>query len=535
MLRFSIQTPRWQSRAPWYSNLLPHCTSECVENCGSHYADGGLADFPAVIVEFAAARVTFTDDTGEEEDEMAAYDAIIIGTGQAGPALARRAAGSGMKVAVIERGRFGGTCINTGCTPTKTLVASAYAAHVARRGADYGFSTGEVKIDMERVKARKDYVVGLSSRGVEQSLKSLENCRVYEGHARFVSPREVQVGAEILNSDRIFINVGARAAVPEIPGLDQVEYLTNSSMMNVDFLPRHLLVLGGSYVGLEFGQMYRRFGSDVTVVEVGPRLVPREDEDVSEAIAGFLTREGVTVRLNAKCLRVRNQESDIVMTIDCGGTSEIQGSHLLIATGRRPNTDDLDLGRAGVKQDARGYIIVDDELRTDVPGIWALGDCNGRGAFTHTSWNDFEIVAANLFDGQRRRVSDRILAYALYTDPPLGRAGMTETDVRKSGRRALIGKIAMEDVSRAFEKGETEGFMKILVDAETKELLGASFLGMGGDEAIHCVLDAMYAKAPYTVLERAMHIHPTVAEFIPTILGDLAPLPEPAAGKPAAA
>jgi pyruvate/2-oxoglutarate dehydrogenase complex dihydrolipoamide dehydrogenase (E3) component len=468
---------------------------------------------------------------------MTSYDAIVIGTGQAGPALARRLAGSGMQVAIVERGRFGGTCINTGCTPTKTLIASAYAAHLARRGAEYGFNTGgEVKVDMKRVKARKDYVAGLSNRGVERSLKKLENCRVYEGHAQFASPREVRVGTEILRADRIFINVGGRAAVPEISGLDQVEYLTNSTMMDVDFLPRHLLVLGGSYIGLEFGQMYRRFGSEVTIVEIGPRLIPREDEDVSGAVAEFLAREGLDIRLSAKCLSVSRRSDDIVMQVDCGeGAPEIRGSHLLIATGRRPNTDDLGLERAGVKRDSRGFIEVDDELRTNVPGIWALGDCNGRGAFTHTSWNDFEIVAANLLDGDRRRVSDRIPAYALYTDPPLGRAGMTEAEVRRSGRRALVGKIAMEDVSRAFEKGETEGFMKILVDADTKEILGASFLGTSGDEAIHCVLDTMYAKAPYTVLQRAMHIHPTVSEFIPTILGDLAPLPEPASERPAAA
>lgn len=456
---------------------------------------------------------------------MTSYDAIIIGTGQAGPPLARRLASRGMKVAILERGRFGGTCVNTGCTPTKTMVASAYAAHLARRGADYGFSAGDVKVDMKRVKARKDYVVGLSNRSVEQSLKSLENCRVYEAHARFVSPHEVQVGTEILSAGRIFINVGARAAVPAVPGLDQVDYLTNSSMMNVDFLPDHLLVLGGSYIGLEFGQMYRRFGSAVTIIEIGPRLTPREDEDVSEAIAGFLTKEGVSIRVNAKCLSVRKEGSDIVMTIDCDGTSEIRGSHLLVATGRRPNTDDLGLEHADVKRDARGYIIVDDELRANAAGIWALGDCNGRGAFTHTSWNDHAIVAANLLDGEHRRVSDRIPAYALYTDPPLGRAGMTMANVRTSGRRALIGTIAMEDVPRAFEKGETEGFMKVLVDADTKELLGAAFLGNSGDEVIHCVLDVMYAKAPYTVLERAMHIHPTVAEFLPEILGALVPLP----------
>ena len=321
-----------------------------------------------------------------------------------------------------------------------------------------------------------------------------------------------------------------RAAVPDIPGLDQVDYLTNSSMMDIDFLPRHLLVLGGSYIGLEFGQMYRRFGSEVSIVEPGPRLVSREDEDVSAAIADILAREGITVLPGAKCLRIDKQGDDIVMTVDCGGTSELRGSHLLIATGRRPNTDDLDLDRAGVKRDERGYIVVDDELRTSVPGIWALGDCNGKGAFTHTSWNDYQIVAANLFDGESRRVSDRIPAYALYIDPPLGRAGMSEADVRKSGRPALIAKLAMEDVSRAFEKGETEGFMKILVDAETKEILGASFLGTSGDEAIHCVLDTMYAKAPYTLLRRAMHIHPTVAEFIPTMLEDLVPLPGSGAG-----
>ena len=461
---------------------------------------------------------------------MVAYDAIIIGTGQAGPPLARRLAGLGMRVAVVERDRFGGTCVNTGCTPTKTLLASAYAVHMARRGADYGFSAGDVRVDMKRVKARKDHVVRLSNRGVERSLKNLENCRVYEAHARFVSPREVQAGSEVLTSDRIFINVGGRAAVPDITGLDQVDYLTNSSMMDIDFLPRHLLVLGGGYTGLEFSQMYRRFGSEVSVVELGPRMISHEDEDVSAAVTDILRREGINVLSSAKCLRIDRQHNDIVMTVDCGGSSELRGSHLLVATGRRPNTDDLGLDRSGVKRDERGYIVVDDELRTSVPGIWALGDCNGKGAFTHTSWNDYEIVAANLLDGESRRVSDRIPAHALYIDPPLGRVGMTEADVRKSGRPALIGKLAMEDVSRAFEKGEIDGFMKILVDAKTKEILGASFLGTGGDEAIHCVLDAMYAKAPYTLFKHAMHIHPTVAEFIPTMLDDLVPLPDSVAG-----
>jgi pyruvate/2-oxoglutarate dehydrogenase complex dihydrolipoamide dehydrogenase (E3) component len=456
---------------------------------------------------------------------MTTYDAIIIGTGQAGPALARRLAGAGMKVAVVERGRFGGTCVNTGCTPTKTLVASAYAMHVARRGADYGFSAGEITVDMKRVKARKDEVAGASTRGVERSLRSQENCTVYTGHARLQSPREVEVGGEVLRAEKIFLNVGGRAAVPSIPGLDQVDYLTNSSMMDIDFLPSHLVVLGGSYIGLEFGQMYRRFGSQVTIVELGPRLIAREDEEVSKEVAAFLGREGIDIRTNASCLKVSRKDGGIALQISCEhGPIEVLGSHLLLATGRRPNTDDLGLDRAGVTQDKRGYIEVDDELRTSVPGIWALGDCNGRGAFTHTAWNDYEIVAANLLDGEHRRVGDRIPAYALYTDPPLGRAGMTEAEVRKSGRRALVGRVAMEDVSRAFEKGETAGFMKVLVDAESKQILGATFLGASGDEVVHCVLDAMYAKAPYTVLQRAMHIHPTIAEAIPTMLGDLAPL-----------
>ena len=457
---------------------------------------------------------------------MTDYDAIVIGTGQSGPSLARRMADSGQRVAVIERGRFGGTCINTGCTPTKTMVASAYAIHVARRGADYGFSgAGEIKADMRRIKARKDEIVSASTHGVERSLKDRKNCTVYKGHGRFVAPHEVAVGSETLRSDQIFLDVGGRAAVPPITGLDQVPYLTNSTIMDVDFLPRHLLVLGGSYVGLEFGQMFCRFGSEVTIVEVGTRLIAREDEEVSQAVAAFLAKEGIAMHANARCLSVAKRGDEIVMALDCDGHSrEVVGSHLLVATGRRPNTDDLGVDRAGIKLDAKGYIEVDDELRTSVPGIWAMGDCNGRGAFTHTSYNDFEIVAANLLDGRNRKVSDRIAAYALFTDPPLGRVGMTEAEVRRSGRRALAARLAMEDVSRAYEKGETEGFMKMLVDADSKEILGASFLGTSGDEAIHCVLDLMYAKAPYTVFQRAVHIHPTVCEFIPTMLEGLAPL-----------
>ena len=457
---------------------------------------------------------------------MADYDAVIIGTGQAGPALARRLVAAGWKVAIIERKFFGGTCINTGCTPTKTLIASGYAAHLTRRAAEFGVTlSGTPTVDMKAVKARKDAVTIASRAAVERSLKGLRGCTVYEAHATFIGPKQIKVADEVLRADKIFINVGGRAVIPSIPGLDEVPYLTNSSMMNVDFLPAHLIVLGGSYVGLEFAQLYRRFGSDVTVIEPAPRLVSREDEDVSRAIADILEAEDIDIRVNSKAVGVKKQGAGIAVTIESAGTrSQVAGSHLLLAVGRRPNTDDLGLEHAGVVTDARGYIEVDDQLRTSVPGIWALGDCNGRGAFTHTSYNDFEIVAANLLDNDQRRVTDRITAYALYIDPPLGRAGMTEAEVRKSGRPALIATMAMENVSRAYEKSETKGFMKILVDRETKEILGASLLGLSGDEVIHCILDTMYAKAPSTVLQRAMHIHPTVSEFVPTMLDNLAPL-----------
>jgi pyruvate/2-oxoglutarate dehydrogenase complex dihydrolipoamide dehydrogenase (E3) component len=457
---------------------------------------------------------------------MPSYDAIIIGAGQSGPALARRLVAAGRKVAIIERKLFGGTCVNTGCTPTKTLAASAYIAHVARRALEYGVRIGgAVDVDMKVVKARKDAVVAVFRNGVEQSLKTLQGCSVYEGHGRFVDKKRVVVNDFELSADEVFINVGARPAIPPIPGLEQVPYLTNSSMLDIDFLPSRLLILGGSYVGLEFAQIYRRFGSEVTVIEVGPRLIPREDPDVSQAVADFLQEEGIDVRVDSKMIGVEKEGNSIVAKIESAGrVSRISGSHLLVATGRRPNTGDLGLDRAGIATDARGYIVVDDQLRTNISGIWAMGDCNGRGAFTHTSWNDFEIVAANLLDDDQRRVSDRITAYALYTDPPLGRAGMTEAEVRETGKPALVSTMAMKDVMRAYERGETKGFMKVLVDRDNKHILGASFLGLEGDEVIHCVLDTMYAKAPYTVIQRAMHIHPTVSEFIPTMMERLKPL-----------
>ena len=465
------------------------------------------------------------------EDLKPSYDAVIIGTGQAGTPLAMRLAGAGMVVAIVERALVGGTCVNTGCTPTKALIASAQAAHMARRMGEYGIVTGGgVSVDMKRVKARKDAIVEQSREGLKASLEQTERCTFLEGHARFLSPREVGVGGRVLKAERFFINSGARAVVPVIPGLDQVAYLTNTSMMYLDTLPRHLVIVGGGSIALEFGQMYRRFGSAVSLVERGPRLIEHEDEDISRAVQGILEGEGIAVHLGATCTSVARRGDDIIVTTKgANGKAEIIGSHLLLAVGRRPNTDDLGLDKAGVQRDGHGYVAVDDQLRTNVPGVWALGDCNGRGAFTHTSYNDFEIVAANLLDDDPRRVSDRVPAHALYIDPPLGRAGMTEVEARQSGRRVLVGQRPMTHVARAVEKGETQGFMKVLVDGDTKEILGAAILGPAGDEVIHCVLDMMIAKAPYTVLQRAMHIHPTVSELLPTILGTLQPLKGPGA------
>lgn len=454
------------------------------------------------------------------------FDAIIIGAGQAGPSLAARLTASGMKVAFAERHLFGGTCVNTGCMPTKTLVASAYAAHQANRGAEYGVTIDSpIRIDMERVRARANTVTINARTGVETWLRGMDGVTVFLGHARFEGPDRVRVDKTLLRAPRIFINVGGRASVPEMPGVEAVDYLTNTSILRLDTVPKHLVVVGGSYIGLEFAQMYRRFGAQVTVVEKGPRLIAREDEDVSDAIREILTDEGIAVRTNATCIAFKPHPDGVAVGVDCtAGAPEVVGSHVLLAVGRRPNTDDLGLDRAGVTTDARGYVTVDDSLATSVPGIWALGDCNGRGAFTHTAYNDFEIVAANLLDGASRRVSDRIPAYALYIDPPLGRVGMTETEARKTGRPLLVSKRPMTRVGRAVERAETKGFMKVVADADTKRILGAAILGISGDEAIHGVLDMMNAGAPYPTLQWAVPIHPTVSELIPTVLGDLRPI-----------
>ena len=451
------------------------------------------------------------------------FDAIIVGAGQAGPPLAGRLTDAGQRVAVIERQLVGGTCVNYGCIPTKTLVASAHAAHLARRSAEYGVSTGEVAVDMAKVKARKDKIMLDDREGVESWLEGMDDCELIRGHARFEDPHTIRVGDRVLRADKIFLNVGGRAVVPDMPGLSDIDYMTNVGMLELDTVPEHLIVVGGSYIALEFAQMYRRFGARVTVIEKGPRLTSREDEDVSAAIREILEAEGIDVVVDADAIRFAKRDNGFEV-VPSEGAAPIAGTHLLVAIGRSPNTDDLGLDRAGVETDARGYIVVDDQLRTNVAHIWAMGDCNGKGAFTHTSYNDFEIVAANLLDDDPRRVSDRITTYALYIDPPLGRAGMTADQVRKSGRKALVGKRPMSRVGRAVEKGETQGFMKVVVDAETDEILGAAILGVGGDEVVHAILDIMTARKPFTAISRTMHIHPTVSELVPTLLGDLKPL-----------
>jgi pyruvate/2-oxoglutarate dehydrogenase complex dihydrolipoamide dehydrogenase (E3) component len=398
---------------------------------------------------------------------------------------------------------------------------------MARRATEYGVVVpGGVSIDMKAVVARREAIVARSRNGIEVSLRGDPRITVFTGTAEFESPKAVRVGEDVLEAEQIFLNVGARASVPNLPGIHDVPYLTNSSLLKLDYLPRHLVIVGGSYVGIEFGQMYRRFGAEVTIIERADRLISHEDPDISAAVLDVLQREGIHVRFNAECIALARHEQGVAVGVTCpqGEEPNSLGSHVLLAVGRTPNTDDLGLDRAGISADSLGYISVDDRLHASVPGIYALGDCNGKGGFTHTVYNDFEIVAGNLLGNDQRRVSDRIPCYAMYCDPPLARVGMTEEQVRESGRPALFGTRSMSRVNRAVEKGESLGFMKVLVDAESRQILGASLFGVGCDEAIHCLLDAMYAKAPYTTISRAIHIHPTVSELIPTLLQSLKPL-----------
>ncbi len=455
---------------------------------------------------------------------MKKFDAIIIGAGQAGPALAEKLTQSGLKTAIIERHLFGGTCVNVGCIPTKTLVGSARVAHSARRAAEFGIETGAIEVDMMRVKARMDQIRGDSNRGVTGWLEGMENLEILRGHARFVGPGCIEVEGETLEADKIFINVGARARVPNMPGLQDVPYHTNSTILELEYLPEHLIIIGGSYIGLEFAQIYRRFGSQVTVVEMSDRLIPREDEDTSTAIQDILENEGVRFELGAECVSLTKSGNSIEVTASCDEEHQaVKGSHLLLAVGRIPNTDDLGLDAAGIDTDSRGLITVNDKLETSAQGVWALGEVNGRGAFTHTAYNDFEIVAANLLTDDRRSVADRVDVYGLFIDPPLGRAGLTERAARDAGFDVRVGKRQMTRVGRAKEFGETQGFMKVIVDANTDKILGAAILGLNGDEAVHSIIDIMNADLPYTTIQRSVHIHPTVAELIPTVFGDLRP------------
>ncbi|MDR5813555.1 FAD-containing oxidoreductase [Caballeronia sp. LZ033] len=455
------------------------------------------------------------------------FDAVVIGTGQGGSPLAVRLAESGRRTAVIERHLFGGTCVNVGCTPTKTYVASARAAHVARTAARYGVMIdGDIAIDMARVKARKDEVIGSSRSSVEKWLRGTKNLTVFKGHGRFTGPHALRIEAadgstQDIDADLVFINTGTRAAVPPVNGLESVPYLTNASILELTEVPEHLVIVGASYIALEFGQMFRRFGSRVTLLVRGERILTREDADVARAMQDVLSREGVEFRFDTDLQRVEPLAAGVRIVT---GTGTVDASHLLFATGRTPNTDDLGLEHTGIAVNRHGMIDVDGQLRTSVPGIYAIGDVNGRGAFTHTSWNDYEIVASNLLDGEARSVDTRIMAYAVFVDPPFARVGMSEEEVRKDGREALIATMPMARVGRARERGETDGFMKALVDARTKRFLGAAIYGIEGDEAIHTFIDIMNADAPYTTLQRAMHIHPTVSELIPTLLEGLKPL-----------
>jgi len=453
------------------------------------------------------------------------FDAIVVGAGQAGPAIAARCSKEGLRTAVIERGHFGGTCVNVGCVPTKTLVASARAIHLARRGAEFGFDVGPVHVEMARVKARKDGLVGDSRAGVENWMRGLRHTEVIVGEARFVAPATLEVAGRRLTAPRIFLNVGGRSVRPALPGIDSVQTLDNVSIMELEQVPEHLVIIGGSYIGLEFAQMMRRFGARVTVIERSARLLPREDEEISEGIRSILENEGVRFALASECISFSPEGEHIAVHAACtGGPPSIVGTHVLLAMGRRPNTDGLGLEAAGIHTDARGFIQVDDQCRTSAEGVWAVGDCNGRGAFTHTSWNDHEIVVANLFDGEARSIADRIACYALFIDPPLGRIGMNEAEALASGRKLLRATMPMQRVGRAREAGETQGLMKVLVDADTHRLMGAAILGLNGDEVVHSLLDLMAADQPYTVVSRAMHIHPTVAELVPTLLQQLRPV-----------
>jgi len=441
------------------------------------------------------------------------FDAVVIGSGQGGNPLCQRLADQGWNVALVERAHLGGTCINTGCTPTKTMVASAQVAHYARNATRWGVHASDVRVDLPAIVERKNKVVASFRARQERRVAERKTLRLYRGHARFLSAHQLQVGDEVIEGERVFIDTGTRPEIPRLPGLDSVPYLTNATLMELRGLPEHLLILGGGYIGLEFGQMFRRFGSEVTIVHRGDRLLSREDPDLADALLKVLEAEGVKFLLNAQTTAAKTPAGKILLEVESAkGSINLAGSHLLVATGRRPNTDDLDLDKAGVEIDARGYVKVNSRLETNVPGIWALGDVKGGPAFTHISYNDYQIIYGNLIEGKNLTTEDRYIPYAVFTDPQFGRVGITEQEARASGRKLKIGTYPMANVARAIERDETAGFMKIIVDAETDHILGAAILGTEGGELIQILGALILANAPYTVLKGAVFIHPTLAE-----------------------
>jgi pyruvate/2-oxoglutarate dehydrogenase complex dihydrolipoamide dehydrogenase (E3) component len=456
---------------------------------------------------------------------MPHYDAIVIGSGQAGNPLSQKLADHGWTVALIERDHLGGTCINTGCTPTKTMMASAQVAYYARNAGKWGVRAGEVSVDLSRVVARKDAVVDQWRSGLMTKVENRKTMQLHRGQARFTGPHQVRVGDEVLDSERIFINTGARPDVPRLDGLAGIDYLDNAGIMRLSEVPEHLLVLGGGYIGLEFGQMFRRFGSRVTIVHRQNQILPREDADVAVALQQALEGEGIRFVLNATTTRAEKVVGGVALTVQAGNfTESLQGSHLLIATGRRPNTDDLGLADAGVQTDQRGFVRVNNRLETSVASVWALGDVKGGPAFTHISYNDYQIVYANLIEGKSLTIDHRVVPYAVFTDPQLGRVGLTETEARAAGRRLKVGKIPMAWVARAIERDETAGLMKLVVDADTDRILGAAILGSEGGELVQILHAVMLADAPYTLLKGAIYIHPTLAEGFWSLMEAVAPV-----------
>jgi len=450
------------------------------------------------------------------------YDAIIIGSGQGGNPLAYRLADLGWSVALIEKKNLGGTCINVGCTPTKTMVHRAQVAHYARDAARWGISATNVSVDLAKIVAQKDEVV-LSFRGGQQKqVDKRANLRLHRGQARFVRPHQLKVGDELLESEKIFINAGGRPNIPAIPGLDSVSYLTNESVMQLTTVPEHLLVLGGGYIGLEFGQMFRRFGSRVTVLHTGKQIVPREDPEIAAELQKALEAEGIQFLLNTRTTRVENKNSAVTLSFERpADSSSVTGSHLLIGTGRGPNTDDLGLDVAGIETDKNGFIKVNGRLETNVSGVWALGDCKGGPAFTHISYNDFQIVYGNLVEGKKLSTENRPVPYCVFTDPQLGGVGMTEKEARAKSFKLKIGRCPMTYVARAIERGETAGLMKLVVDASNDRILGASILASEGGELVQILGALMLANQPYTLLKGAVYIHPTLAEGFFSLMEDV--------------